>query len=139
MAKDLHAEHTLDRLPFMTSMGLCILAARANGLGILDGVCLDLEDSAGFAQQCRQGAALGFDGKTLIHPKTISVANTVFGPTDQEVDAAYRVIAVFSAAQERGEGVVLLDGKLIEKLHVENAQRIVMLAKMIDQIKTATF
>lgn len=107
LAKDLHAEHTPDRLPFMTSMGLCILAARANGLGVLDGVYLDLEDSEGFAQQCRQGVALGFDGKTLIHPKTVSVANTIFGPTDRDVEAACRIIAVFSAAQERGEGVVL--------------------------------
>lgn len=139
LAKDLHAKHTPDRLPFISSMGLCILAARANGLGILDGVHLDLEDDEGFAQQCRQGLALGFDGKTLIHPKTVSVANTVFGPTDQDVEAAYRVIAVFSAAQERGEGVTLLDGKLIEKLHAENAQRIVTLAKIIDQIETATF
>ncbi len=138
LAKDLHAEHTPDRLPFMTSIGLCMLAARANGLGVLDGVYLDLEDSEGFAQQCRQGMILGFDGKTLIHPKTIPAANTIFGPTDRDVEAACRIIAVFSAAQERGEGVVLLDGKLIEKLHVENAQRIVTLAEMINQIKTAT-
>ncbi len=138
LAKDLHAKHTPDRLPFMTSMGLCILAARANGLGVLDGVYLDLEDSEGFAVQCRQGVALGFDGKTLIHPKTISVANTIFGPTDDDITAAYRIIAAFSEAQKRSEGVVLLDGKLIEKLHVENAQRILEIAQMIEQIKTAT-
>lgn len=138
LAKDLHARHTRDRLPFMASMGLCILAARANGLSILDGVCLDLEDAQGFAEQCHQGVALGFDGKTLIHPKTIDVTNTIFGPTEREVAEAHRIMAAFSAARKKGEGVVLLDGKLIESLHVENAQRVVTLAEKIAQIKTAT-
>lgn len=137
LAKDLHARHTPDRLPFMTSMGLCILAARANGLSVLDGVCLDLEDDQGFAEQCSQGVAFGFDGKTLIHPKTIDVANAIFGPTKREVEEAHRIMAAFSAAREKGEGVVLLDGKLIESLHVENAQRLITLAERIAQIKTA--
>ncbi len=138
LAKDLHARHTRDRLPFMASMELCILAARANGLSVLDGVCLDLEDTEGFAEQCHQGVALGFDGKTLIHPKTIDVANKIFGPSEQEVEEARKIIAAFFAAREKGQGVVLFNGKLIESLHVENAQRLVSLAESIAQIKTAT-
>lgn len=80
LAKDLHAAHTRDRLPMITSLGLCLLAARAYGLAILDGVYLDLNDDEGFAASCRQGVELGFDGKTLIHPKTLAATNAAFGP-----------------------------------------------------------
>src|SRR4029453_7063364 len=78
LAKDLHAKHTRDRLPMLTSLGLCLLAARAHGVAFLDGVHLDIEDDAGCEQACRQGLELGFDGKTLIHPRTIAAANRVF-------------------------------------------------------------
>src|SRR3546814_16303156 len=80
LVKDLQAAHTPDRLPVLTGLGLCILAARAHGVAIVDGVHLDLDDAEGFAAQCRQGKELGFDGKTLIHPKTIAKANEVFPP-----------------------------------------------------------
>jgi citrate lyase subunit beta/citryl-CoA lyase len=128
LTKDLHARHTRDRLPLVTSLGLAVLAARAAGIVALDGVHLDLDDDAGFAAACRQAADLGFDGKTLIHPKQIAVANEVFAPSEADVAWARRVIAAHADAIASGRGVVLLDGRLIENLHVEDARRVVALA-----------
>jgi citrate lyase subunit beta/citryl-CoA lyase len=131
LTKDLHARHTRDRLPLLTSLGLCVLAARAAGVAALDGVHLDLEDDAGFAAACRQARDLGFDGKTLIHPRTIAAANEVFAPAAADVDWARRVIAAHAEAIAQGRGVVVLDGRLIENLHVEDAHRTVALADAI--------
>ncbi|MGQ9365784.1 HpcH/HpaI aldolase/citrate lyase family protein [Azospirillum sp. ST 5-10] len=131
LAKDLHAAHTRDRLPLLTALGLCLLAARAHGLAILDGVHLDLADDEGFAHACRQGRELGFDGKTLIHPKTIAACNAAFAPDADEVAACRRLIAAHAAALAEGRGVVVVDGKLVEILHVENARRLVALAEAI--------
>lgn len=131
LAKDLHAAHTPDRLPMITSLGLCLLAARAYGLAVLDGVHLDLNDDEGFAASCRQGRELGFDGKTLIHPKTIAACNAAYAPAAEEVDHARRIIAAHAEAVARGQGVVLVDGRLVENLHVENARRLVALAEAI--------
>jgi len=108
-----------------------VLAARAAGIAILDGVHLDLEDEAGFLAACRQGAELGFDGKTLIHPKTIAGANAAFGPTPDEVALAQRIIAAHAEALKKGHGVVVVDGKLVEQLHVDSAKRTVALAEAI--------
>lgn len=132
LTKDLHAVSTHDRLPLATSLGLAILAARAHGLAVLDGVHLDLSDDDGFATSCRQGRELGFDGKTLIHPKQIAAANAAFAPTREEIDWSRRVIAAHAEAVAAGKGVVLVDGRLIENLHVENARRLVGLAEEID-------
>ena len=137
LAKDLHCLHTSDRLPFMTSLNIAVLVARAFGLAVLDGVHLDLSDDSGFEASCRQGLELGFDGKTLIHPKTIAAANAVFGPSAEEVERSEKIIAAFDAATADGKGVVLLDGKLVENLHVENARRILTLAAMIEELETA--
>lgn len=134
LAKELHCLHTPTRLPFMTSLNHTILVARAYGLAALDGVHLDLADDDGFAESCRQGLELGFDGKTLIHPKTIGMANDVFGPSEQEVARSREIIAAFEAAQAEGRGVVVLDGKLVENLHVENAKRILALAERIEEL-----
>lgn len=131
LVKDLNAEHTPDRLPVLTSLSLCILAARAHGLAIVDGVHLDLNDAEGFAAQCRQGRALGFDGKTLIHPKTVAAANEIFGPSAAEIEQAHRVIAAHAAALAEGKGIAVLDGRLVENLHVEAARRSVALAEAI--------
>jgi citrate lyase subunit beta/citryl-CoA lyase len=128
LTKDLHARHTRDRLPLLTSLGLAVLAARAADITALDGVHLDLDDDAGFAAACRQAADLGFDGKTLIHPKQIAVANEAFAPSAADVTWARRVIAAHADAVASGHGVVLLDGRLIENLHVEDARRVVALA-----------
>jgi citrate lyase subunit beta/citryl-CoA lyase len=137
LVKDLQAAHTPDRLPVLTSLGLCILAARAHGIAITDGVHLDLADDAGFAAQCRQGKELGFDGKTLIHPKTIAKANEVFAPSQQEIEWSHRIIAAHAEAAAAGQGVVLVDGKLIENLHVENAERLVALSEAIGELESA--
>ena len=135
LVKDLQAAHTPMRLPVLTSLGLCLLAARAYGLAILDGVYLDLNDDAGFAESCIQGKELGFDGKTLIHPKTLAKTNEVFGPSADEVAYSNKIIAAHAEAEKEGQGVVLLDGKLIENLHVENAQRLVALDAAIKQLE----
>lgn len=137
LVKDLQAAHTADRLPVLTSLGLCILAARAHGLAIVDGVHLDLQDDAGFAASCAQGRELGFDGKTLIHPKTIAAANEAFAPSIEEIDWSQKIIAAHSEAATEGKGVVVVDGKLIENLHVESAQRLVALADKIKELSAA--
>ena len=131
LTKDLHARHTRGREPLLTSFGLCVLAARAHGSAALDGVHLDLGDDAGFEAACRQARDLGFDGKTLIHPRQLAAANAVFAPSAEEVDWARRVIAAHGEAERAGRGVVLLDGRLIESLHVEDARRVCALADAI--------
>jgi len=131
LTRDLRARHTSDRLPLVTSLGLCVLAARAHGLAALDGVHLDLDDEAGFLAACRQAAAMGFDGKTLIHPKTIATANETFAPAPDELARARRIIDAHAGAVARGQGVVVVDGRLVESLHVEEARRVVALAAAI--------
>jgi citrate lyase subunit beta / citryl-CoA lyase len=134
LTKQLHAFATRDRLPLITSLGLAMLGARAYGLAILDGVHLDLSDEEGFALSCRQGRELGFDGKTLIHPKQIEPANLAYAPRPEEIEWSRRVIAAHAEAGAAGKGIVLVDGKLIEGLHVENARRLLALAEEIDRI-----
>ena len=135
LAKDLHARHTRERLPMLTALGLCLLAARAFRLAVLDGVHLDLADDEGFPASCRQGRELGFDGKTLIHPKQIEAANAAFAPDAGEVEWSRRIIAAHEEAERAGKGIVLVDGKLIENLHVEDARRIVTLAEQIAEMQ----
>jgi citrate lyase subunit beta / citryl-CoA lyase len=139
LTKDLHARHSRDRLPLIASLGLLLLAARAHGLAALDGVHLDLADDEGFAAVCDQGRALGFDGKTLIHPKQIEPANAAFGPSREEIGWSRRIIAAHAAAEARGAGVVLVDGRLVENLHVADARRVVAIAEAIDQIESESF
>jgi citrate lyase subunit beta/citryl-CoA lyase len=131
LAKDLRAPPDPGRMGLITSLGLCLLAARAAGADILDGVHLDLDDDAGFEAACRQGVELGFDGKTLIHPKQIEACNRIFQPAVAEIERAKRIIAAFSEARAKGLGVAVLDGRLIEHLHVESARRTVALAEAI--------
>lgn len=134
LVKDLHAHHTKMRLPVLTSLGLCLLAARAENIEILDGVYLDLNDEEGFRDSCLQGLEFGFDGKTLIHPKQLAAANEIFAPSPSELAFAEKIITAFAEAKTQGKGVVLVDGKLIENLHVENAQRLVTLAAAIKKL-----
>ena len=131
LAKDLNAAHTRERLPMLTSLGLCVLAARAAGIAILDGVHLDLDDDEGFKFSCRQGRELGFDGKTLIHPKTVDAANAIFAPSEAEIAWAQKIIAAHAEAEKAGQGVVVVDGRLVESLHVAQAKRQVALADAI--------
>ena len=135
LAKDLGAAHTKERLPFLTSFGLCLLAARAADVAIVDGVHLDLEDDEGFINSCKQGFELGIDGKTLIHPKTIASANEAFSPSQNDIAMAEKIIQAHKEAIARGEGIVVVNGKLIENLHVEGARRMLLLANSIEQLK----
>lgn len=131
LTKDLRARHMPDRQPMLPSLQHCLLVARAYGLPILDGVHLDLDDEAGFVAACEQGLALGFDGKTLIHPKQVEPCNKVFAPSAAEVAQARKIVVAFKTAEAEGKGVVLVDGKLVENLHVEMAQHTVALAEAI--------
>jgi citrate lyase subunit beta/citryl-CoA lyase len=135
LTKDLRAREMPDRLPLLTSLQLVLLAARAHALVALDGVHLDLADDAGFADECAQGRALGFDGKTLIHPKQIAPANAAFAPAPEEVAQARNIIAAHEAALAGGRGIAVVDGRLIENLHVEAARRTVALAEAIAELK----
>jgi citrate lyase subunit beta/citryl-CoA lyase len=132
LTKELHARHTPSREPLLFSLASIVLAARAHGLAALDGVHLALDDAAGFEAACRQGRDLGFDGKTLIHPRTIEAANRLFAPDPAEVETARRVIAAWSAARAEGRGVTVLDGRLVEELHAREAERLVALANGIE-------
>jgi len=134
LAKDLQCAHTMDRIPFMTSLGMCMLAARAAGIGILDGVHLNLNDDGGFEHACKQGAELGFDGKTLIHPKTIDATNKAFAPPPNIIEWSKKIIAAHAEAASEGKGLVVVEGQLIENLHVLNAKRLVTLAEAIAEM-----
>jgi citrate lyase subunit beta/citryl-CoA lyase len=131
LAKDLRARPHGARLALLPALGQVLLAARAANIAALDGVFLDLNDETGFIEACRQGRDLGFDGKTLIHPKQLAAANAAFAPTESELAWARRIIAAFEAAQAEGKGIVLVDGKLIENLHVAEARRQLALAAAI--------
>lgn len=131
LSKELRVPHTPERLGFITSLGLCVLAARAYKIDVLDGVYLDLGDDEGYVASCVQGRELGFDGKTLIHPKQLVAANDVFGPSAAAITQAEKIIAAFEQARAEGLGVVLLDGKLVENLHVDEAQRTLAIAAVI--------
>ncbi len=135
LAKDLGALHTRERVPFLTSLCLCIMAARAADVAIVDGVHLNLKDDEGFNYACQQGRELGFDGKTLIHPKTISKANEIFSPSTNEISWSKKIIQAHKEAASHGEGVVVVDGKLIESLHVEGAKRTLLLANAIANLQ----
>ncbi len=131
LAKELQARFRPDRLPMMTGLGLCLLAARAHGRIIVDGVYNAFKDAQGLRAECEQGRDMGFDGKTLIHPAQIDVTNDVFAPSDDEVDLARRQIAAFEAAEADGQGVAVVDGKIVENLHVETARQTLARAEAI--------
>jgi citrate lyase subunit beta/citryl-CoA lyase len=131
LAKELHAEHVPGRAPLLSGIGLCLLAARHAGKVILDGVYNDIKDAEGFEAECVQGRQLGFDGKTLIHPSQLEPCNRVFAPSGDEVASAREVIAAFDEATAAGRGVVTVNGRMIENLHVDNARRVLALAEAI--------
>ncbi len=128
LASELYAELAPGRSTLQTSLGMCLLAARAAGKAIVDGVYNDVRDPEGFEAECRQGRQLGFDGKTLIHPSQVEPCNRVFTPSADEVTHAHRVIDAFREAQAAGRGVATVDGKLIESLHVADARRVLAMA-----------
>lgn len=135
LAKEMRLPHTPDRIGFISALSQCVLAARLNGLDALDGVHLDLKDQDSLRLVCEQGRNLGFDGKTLIHPNQIEVTNEVFGPKADEIERAGRIIDAFTQAESEGKGVVVVDGKLVENLHVEEAKRTLAIAEAIEAMQ----
>ena len=127
LAKELGTRFRADRLGMMSGLGLCLLAARAHGLAIVDGVYNAFKDEDGLRAECEQGRDMGFDGKTLIHPAQLAVANAVFAPSPEDVDLARRQIAAYDAAVAAGQAVAVVDGRIVENLHVATARE--MLAK----------
>ena len=134
LARECRIRHTPDRAGFLTTLSLCVLAARAHGLEILDGVHLDLDDEAGLARHCEQGRDLGFDGKTLIHPKQLAAANMAFAPAPEALARARRIIEAWQQASAAGKAVVVVDGRLVENLHVQEAERDLELAERIGRV-----
>ncbi|MBN9516720.1 MAG: CoA ester lyase [Alphaproteobacteria bacterium] len=137
LVKDMRARHTPMRLPMVTALGIGMLAARAHGLTILDGVYNDIQDAEGFRAVCQQGLEMGFDGKTLIHPSQVEPCNEVFAPSAAELEMAGKIVTAFKAAQAEGKGVVTVDGRMIENLHVEQAERALALATAIKELQAA--
>lgn len=131
LARELRARQVPGRHPLLAHLAVALAAARAVGKVILDGVYNDVKDLEGFRAECMQGAEMGFDGKTLIHPTQVEIANEVWAPTDEEVVHARRVIAAFQEGIADGRGVVTVDGRMIENLHVENARRAIATADAI--------
>ena len=127
LSRELGSRPRPDRLALQTGLGLCLLAARAFGRVIVDGVYNTFQDEAGLREECEQGRDLGFDGKTLIHPAQLAVANAVFSPSATELTLARRQIEAFAEASAAGQGVAVLDGKIVENLHIVTARA--MLAK----------
>lgn len=122
LARELGCRDRADRMPLLPALGMCLLAARARGRVILDGVYNAFRDTDGLRAECAQGRDMGFDGKTLIHPAQIDIANAVFAPTEDEIALSRRRIEAFDAALAEGRGIAILDGRIVENLHVETAR-----------------
>jgi citrate lyase subunit beta/citryl-CoA lyase len=131
LAKDTRARIVPGRAPMLPWLANCVAAARAYGLDILDGVYNDLGNAEGFAEECRQARDLGFDGKTLIHPRQIEPCNEAFSPTPEEVVVARKMIAAFDLPENENKGVIQIDGRMVERLHAEMARRTVAIADAI--------
>ncbi|MFN3672404.1 MAG: HpcH/HpaI aldolase/citrate lyase family protein [Bosea sp. (in: a-proteobacteria)] len=132
LAKETRARFVPGRAPMLPWLTTAILAARAHGLDIVDGVYNDIKDEAGFLRECEQGRDLGFDGKTLIHPAQLAAANAVFAPDAAELDRARAIIAAFEQPENAGKGAIQLDGRMVERLHAQIAQRVVALGQAIE-------
>jgi citrate lyase subunit beta/citryl-CoA lyase len=137
LAAELRVPQRPDRLGLQHALGQAVLAARQAGIAVLDGVYLDLADAAGFQTVCEQGRALGFDGKTLIHPGQIAAANAVFGPSEAALDWARRVLEAWESAVREGRGLAVLDGRLVETMHVDEARRTLAMARQIAALEAS--
>jgi citrate lyase subunit beta/citryl-CoA lyase len=136
LIKEVRGLHTPDRMNLSAALGLSVLAARANGLAVIDGVYNDIQNTDGFAETCRHGRAFGFDGKTLIHPSQLEACNDIFAPSPAEVDAARKVIAAFELPENKGKGAIRVDGRMVELLHAEIAKATVALADAIAEMNS---
>ena len=131
LAKELNCRTRPDRLPMMTALQMMLLAARAHGVIAVDGVYNQFKDEEGLKTECEQGRDLGFDGKTLIHPAQVDVTNACFSPSEAEIDLARRQIEAFEEVERTGQGVAVVDGRIVENLHVETAKKILAMASAI--------
>ena len=136
LAKDLQCRFRADRMPLLTSLQMCLLAAKCAGIPIIDGVFNAFKDEAGLIFECEQGRDMGFDGKTLIHPAQIAIANQAFAPSEAEIELAQRQIVAFETAEAEGQGVAVVDGKIVENLHVVTARQILAKAEAINALAT---
>jgi citrate lyase subunit beta / citryl-CoA lyase len=133
LAKDTRARLVQGRVPMLAWLSMCVAAARIHGIDILDGVYNDIGNTDGFAKECAQGVELGFDGKTLIHPSQIEPCNTAFSPSPADVEQARKMIAAFDMPENKGKGVVSVDGRMVERLHADMARRTVAIAEAISR------
>ncbi len=131
LVKDLGCRPGPDRMPLMMALQSCVMAARAAKIPAIDGVYNAFKDSEGLRRECEQGRDLGFDGKTLIHPAQLEVANEVFAPSEEELELARRQIEAFEAAQKEGKGIAVLDGRIVENLHIVTARALLAKAAEI--------
>ncbi|MFZ0175104.1 MAG: CoA ester lyase [Pseudolabrys sp.] len=134
LAKDTRARLVPGRAPMLPWLSMCVAAARVHGIDILDGVYNDIGNADGFINECRQGVDLGFDGKTLIHPSQIEPCNTAFSPSPAEVEWARKMIKAFDLPENKGKGVVSIDGRMVERLHADMARRTVAIAEAIQRL-----
>lgn len=137
LIKEFHGVHTPDRQNLSAALGICVAAARAYGLAIIDGVYNDIGNADGFLETCKQARAFGFDGKTLIHPSQLEPCNSVFAPSPDDVAAARKIIAAFELPENKGKGAISLDGRMVELLHAEIARDTVALADAIAALSAA--
>ena len=135
LVKELGARHAPGRASVITGLGLCLLAARAHGLAIIDGVYNAFKDADGLRAECRQGLEMGFDGKTLIHPAQIAIANQVFAPSEDEIATARRQVEAFAEVEAAGQAVAVVDGKIVENLHVATAKALLARAEAITRLE----
>ena len=131
LAKEMQAAFTPDRQAFQYALSTTLMAARAFGLVVIDAVFNDIKADAGFVQECEQGKVMGFDGKSLIHPSQLEVANKIYSPSAEEIEHSQCVIDAFSLPENKNVGVLRVNGKMTERLHLEQAERIVAIAKKI--------
>jgi citrate lyase subunit beta/citryl-CoA lyase len=137
LVKETRADLSENRRPALYWLSAAITAARAYGLDVLDGVYNNFKDADGLRRECIHGRRLGFDGKTLIHPDQVAVANEVFAPPEAEVAFARKIIAAFALPESRGKGVLTVDGRMVELLHAEMAARTVAIAEAIERTKAS--
>lgn len=136
LVNDLHGLHVPGRAPVVPALSLAVLGARAAGKAVLDGVFNAISDEDGFRAEARQGREMGFDGKTLIHPSQLGPANEVFGPSQREQEDARKIVSAYQEAEAAGASVITVDGRMIESLHVRDAQRILALAERISEMES---
>lgn len=136
LVKELRAEHVPGRAPLLTALSMALLAARATGKTIIDGVFNDVRDPAGFEAECLQGKQFGFDGKTLIHPSQLDPCNHIFAPSTEDIERSTKIIDAFEEARAAGRGVVAVDGRMVEQLHVDTARETLALASAIRELET---